>query len=93
MDVKHLKSNELMPVCTPLIKIQFRMSEKFLNVSKHQKLILNVNMKGVKANITNLYGSVAHRIALWPKIDIRVYKYKKKISFFLIRMSIGVRST
>ena len=79
MEVKHLNSNELMPVCTPLIKIQFRMSEKFLNFSKHQKLILNVNIKGVKANITNLYGSVAHCITLWPKIDIRVYKYQKRI--------------
>ena len=59
------------------------MSEKFLIFSKHQKLILNVNMKGVKANITYLYSSVAHRIALWPKIDIRVYKYQKKISFFV----------
>ena len=59
------------------------MSEKFLNFSKHQKLIHNVNMKGVKANcffnITNLYGSVAHCIALWPKIDIRLYKYQKRI--------------
>ena len=55
------------------------MSEKFLNFSKHQKLILNVNIKGVKANITNLYGSVAHCITLWPKIDIRVYKYQKRI--------------
>ena len=59
------------------------MSEKFLNFSKHQKLILNVNMKGVKANITYLYSSVAHRIALWPEIDIRVYKYQKKFSFFV----------
>ena len=50
------------------------MSEKFLNFSKHQKLIFNVNMKGVKANITYLYSSVAHPIALWPKIDIREYK-------------------
>ena len=79
MEVKHLNSNELMPVCTPLIKIQFRMSEKFLNFFKHQKLILNVNIKGVKSNITNLYGSVAHCIALWPKIDIRLYKYQKRI--------------
>ena len=55
------------------------MSEKFLNFSKHQKLILNVNIKGVKSNITNLYGSVAHCIALWPKIDIRLYKYQKRI--------------
>ena len=57
------------------------MSEKFLNFSKHQKLILNVNIKGVKSNITNLYGSVAHCIALWPKIDIRVCKYQKKLAF------------